>query len=426
MSKMLPPNKALSAICRCFHILSTRFHNLSTIYDWIELYRVLCVKSGIDYLLWDRKSLPLSFHETVTRTVLLFQALTPIRLGFIDGQARMTSVAHFLHNILPKNPVEFPLLPLFPAEELPTPLFVHASRLSKVSRSVTLNMLLPCATGDNPAPFTDVLVSSLVRFSDEIQENINMAQARSLKDAVLHFLSKMKAGELLYSYVGANNNEVGNILRTLYTIRADIIADFLRDSSPDCKLLFAPLKMGKSIKKGVNWDNHEEIVPYILGYSGTPSKHSPLAEESPIKGKKMEGSVLRNKGIPSLSERLRIPADLAIMVVMLSECTYSTECIQLFSDLLARDWNPRDTVKSLLDEGDSFIQSDVLLPTVSSLRGMLLNIAFVTLSPSSSIPILRMSSPCPTRFPGTIPAMIASEFFSIVLCMTFSSISTST
>ena len=309
---MLPPNKALSAICRCFHILSTRFHNLSTIYDWIELYRVLCVKSGIDYLLWDRKSLPLSFHETVTRTVLLFQALTPIRLGFIDGQARMTSVAHFLHNILPKNPVEFPLLPLFPAEELPTPLFVHASRLSKVSRSVTLNMLLPCATGDNPAPFTDVLVSSLVRFSDEIQENINMAQARSLKDAVLHFLSKMKAGELLYSYVGANNNEVGNILRTLYTIRADIIADFLRDSSPDCKLLFAPLKMGKSIKKGVNWDNHEEIVPYILGHSGTPSKPSPLAEESPIKGKKWKDLYFATKAF------LAFPKGYVFLLIWLS------------------------------------------------------------------------------------------------------------
>jgi len=69
---------ATAILSQCFRLFATRFNNLSIVSDWIELYKVLVEASMIDMSGWAPMSLPLSFHELVSHTVLLFQALTPI------------------------------------------------------------------------------------------------------------------------------------------------------------------------------------------------------------------------------------------------------------------------------------------------------------------------------------------------------------
>ena len=59
---MKPQTKIVAILLRCFRFFATRFNNLLTVNDWIQLYKVLVEASMIDVTTWTHKSLPLSFH----------------------------------------------------------------------------------------------------------------------------------------------------------------------------------------------------------------------------------------------------------------------------------------------------------------------------------------------------------------------------
>ena len=216
-------------------------------------------------------SLPLSFHELVSHTVLLFQALTPIRLAFIDGQARMALVSSFLHNIRPTYPLEFPAIPLIPyPDELPTDIPKSFDLYSKVSCLCTLSIYVPPGVEETPNEFSNNLVSALRLFSNDIQTRAHLAQERSLKDAICHFLDQLESGKMMYLYQDHAGDKVNNVPDTLYNIRSGFIRFFFEDSLIQCKNMFLPLTSSRFKTKDnriVDWSKMENIIVHILGNS---------------------------------------------------------------------------------------------------------------------------------------------------------------
>lgn len=86
--------------------MTTQFHNLRDVQDQQSFCHQLLLKLG--WLLPDQdqtaaKTLiqELFGTECYHACSLLLQALTPLRLGFLDGQARMTSLSHFARMLVP-------------------------------------------------------------------------------------------------------------------------------------------------------------------------------------------------------------------------------------------------------------------------------------------------------------------------------------
>lgn len=88
----------LYLLTRAFYRLSHNFGNLNSLQSWQSFYKHLSDKAS-----WSKppviKNPPT--EDIVCLTTLLFQALTPVRAAFTDGQARIVSIAHFLRNVIP-------------------------------------------------------------------------------------------------------------------------------------------------------------------------------------------------------------------------------------------------------------------------------------------------------------------------------------
>jgi hypothetical protein len=119
LSQLQSDGKGISAfLSEAASILVETFGNLGSKDDWQRLYDHLMAISGLE-----GRHPATSMHpsiistmfqfELVNSTVLLFQALCPIRFAFIDGQARVVSVAYYNRKLLPTASVSgFPVNPL--------------------------------------------------------------------------------------------------------------------------------------------------------------------------------------------------------------------------------------------------------------------------------------------------------------------------
>ena len=85
-------------------VLRTKFKNLRDVEDWRTLFDHLSQRTG-----WMEKEQSTSDQllkevfggELVNATVLLFQSMSKIRFGFLDGQARMMALYHFSRKVYP-------------------------------------------------------------------------------------------------------------------------------------------------------------------------------------------------------------------------------------------------------------------------------------------------------------------------------------
>jgi len=93
-------SQTLYLLAWAFWLLETRYGNLEKLSHWRRLLSRLLSKFK-----WTGGTVPNSghfiFREVVSATINLFQSLTPIRFSFLDGNARIVSVAHYLRQLLP-------------------------------------------------------------------------------------------------------------------------------------------------------------------------------------------------------------------------------------------------------------------------------------------------------------------------------------
>jgi len=83
--------------------MSVKYHNLDHEIYWMTLFRNLLRKSGrcTDDVKATEYVQKVFGGEIINGAILLFQALSPIRFAFLDGQARMAAMHFFTRKILP-------------------------------------------------------------------------------------------------------------------------------------------------------------------------------------------------------------------------------------------------------------------------------------------------------------------------------------
>ncbi len=98
------PNNPECQFCFLFAIavslLESNFGSLRTIKDWRSLYHHLvpfCPN-------WTKASGIPRDRPLINLTIILFQTLCPIKLAFLDGQARLISIAHYIRQVVPGEP----------------------------------------------------------------------------------------------------------------------------------------------------------------------------------------------------------------------------------------------------------------------------------------------------------------------------------
>jgi hypothetical protein len=81
--------------------LGTNFGDLQSIKMWRSLFNHLCNRAA------SFQDATISYEppecDLVNITTLLFQALCPVRFAFLDGQARMLAVSHYIRQVLPQK-----------------------------------------------------------------------------------------------------------------------------------------------------------------------------------------------------------------------------------------------------------------------------------------------------------------------------------
>jgi hypothetical protein len=113
------PDNAAAQFCylleRAFHLFETNFGNLQTFENWRSLYKHL---SGI--AINGRKLPSPPDSHLIHFTIILFQSRCPIRFAFLDGQARMVAVSHYIRGIVPGHPLSItpiePIMPYLPSK----------------------------------------------------------------------------------------------------------------------------------------------------------------------------------------------------------------------------------------------------------------------------------------------------------------------
>jgi len=276
----------------------------------------------------------------------------------------MASVSSFLHNIRPTYPLEFPAIPLIQyPDDLPTKIPKSFDLYSKVSRLCTLSIYMPPGVEETPTEFSNNLVSALRLFSNDIQTRAHLAQERSLKDAICHFLDQLKSGKMMYLYQDHAGDKVNNVPDMLYNIRSGFIRFFFEDSSIQCKNMFLPLTSSRFKTKDnriVDWSKMENIIVHILGNS-VPRKDVAAKGEMV-----MEHAIIRNKSFPEPVDILWTIPDFGMLLLFFSMCTYKLEGIELLGQVINRNWTQRESLSGFLAAGDSLVvpPHDIIYATV--------------------------------------------------------------
>ena len=81
--------------------LAHNFGNLDSIANWEKLFHHLCQQATSFENI--APSSNVFQGDLVNLTTLLFQALSPIRFGFLEGQARIVAVSHYLRQFIPSK-----------------------------------------------------------------------------------------------------------------------------------------------------------------------------------------------------------------------------------------------------------------------------------------------------------------------------------
>lgn len=171
--------QVLHLLAEVFDIVEMDFGNLSTLQDWHNLYVHLCQRS---FPVRTKAPPVVVFSELVHRTIVLFQALCPIRLAFLDGQARIISVSFFLRQLIPSVP--YPGRCLLPMSQL----LYNGNfelRWSTTATATDASCVLYLSNNtDTAAIVSSSIILDLNTISRQLRASSDHAARTSLSDAI--------------------------------------------------------------------------------------------------------------------------------------------------------------------------------------------------------------------------------------------------
>jgi hypothetical protein len=168
-----------------FQRLERNFNNLASFHNWYQLYVHLHGKTS-----WPSQN-SLTIHELhhnqiVLWTKLLLHALTPIRLAFVDGQARIMAVSFFLEQTIPltqeshlKLREHFDLTPDTEEEQLSPS---QTTNKENLTTSVTTDMIIMTPKEND----IDQLLDDFLKMSHSVCVNSEAAEPFNLWDGILN------------------------------------------------------------------------------------------------------------------------------------------------------------------------------------------------------------------------------------------------
>jgi hypothetical protein len=176
-------------------VLMNHYNGLREVTDWMDLYKILLPQ--VDLSSFSKKKYedilhPKTFPQLVSKTILLFQSLTPVRFAIVDGQCRISSILHCLlqtHPFLPQN-MQPPKLTFTNFKSTPAPVYSSSPPdgfLQRLRVQTTVSFFLPHQ--NDQYLFDQRMIRIFKRLSDEIQGSHERGTRKSLVDAILNCLS---------------------------------------------------------------------------------------------------------------------------------------------------------------------------------------------------------------------------------------------
>lgn len=246
-----------------FAILRDRYDNLCTTTGWVRLFKALAA-NVFDTAPEDGPPeyfQPTSFRDLVSKTLLLFQSLTPLRLAFVDGQARVAAVMHCLLGVHPFSglgcegdniPVCFsttgtnlpphtsqgydPSKQFWQSMEKVVPVQILVAAHSMVSGTTTAAASL-VVQGDKVGgrsayhhqPVTAETMHMLRLYSCDLQTSVDLATRKSVHDAIIACLQKCVTKPPMVPESGRKDCLEANKNRRLWFFRS--LLSYLCDST---------------------------------------------------------------------------------------------------------------------------------------------------------------------------------------------------
>ena len=296
--------------------MSQQYGNLKSREDWHKLFGDLVHMHAFANRIWLQKVNPVTFRQLVRMTSLLFQAITPIRFAFVDGQSRMTGACHLLRNTMPEKSLIAPqrrILKRAPGEtdfHLP-----DNSMIAPFGTMSSTNLVLVCGKDTTQQFLSPHNAKALWNNSNKIQESVRSATDLSLSDVVIRILDKMKESPTIYLHADNNGKEIIDCREYLNEKRVWLIDQFLQESS-DVVMELLHCMVGN---KKTTMDDRDSILTAIVKPKG----------------------VIKLLGIPTITTKIRNPGELTAIALLLAQTVNDVVSLDLLRELIERNWEPR-------------------------------------------------------------------------------------
>lgn len=219
-------------------ILRLGFNNLATALDWKNLFHHLVEVSNLRIR---KERMEFLFgEELVNATVLLFQALSPVRFAVVDGQSRLVSTSHFARGVVPsplqpcRPPLPIPLLPIrFLTQDGATVPYWLACPQRGAPGGCTL--ILPAGHGHGDGDSGGRLLCSLLAISRDLHNLNEMVASATLSDAIRYMVLSSTRHCVPYPATMSDVPSWGK--RILRTVICDVCSF---SSSLSCRLFDIP------------------------------------------------------------------------------------------------------------------------------------------------------------------------------------------
>ena len=348
-------------------LLQERYDGLSSVEGWHRLYSHLMHHMNLQSRQsWGELQHPSSFHNLVSRTITLFQAMTPIRLAFVDGQCRVASTSFYIRNIVANVSLTHTLEPLQVWQMEPNGLAGSRTNGYPVSATVPptgffdiISKNLPVSikspmTGTQSGVLEDHVVSLFKHLSDSILKSIQKAAPMSLHDVLKLVLgSDMKSSLADWNddthILEATRQKRYWICEKILSYKCQSIDNMITEllSSPNLGCLCPRPSSVRKQSKQTNLSRSSK-KPEIseadaewatLDQEGNPvsfdlTKNEGIAR-SLFHGKKGR---LRSDGIPTSPTTYPKPGELVVLTVLAAHSTPDNESIDLLRNCISNNW----------------------------------------------------------------------------------------
>jgi hypothetical protein len=355
-------------------IIQENFDSLASVKGWQMLYSHLMrqiVTAGKAN--WKEQQLPSSFHELVSATITIFQALSSTRFAFLDGQCRATSSSFYLRNIAAhvSPPVVYRELQVSLQEhrgprDNPCIRDIYPSQhfFDNILNNIPTTIRIPFCEEGHDGALEDHVICLCKILSDSILKSIQNAAPMNLHDVLKQVSQEMKSNLVNWDMSGdhvidATRQKRYWIVEKILSFKCKSTDNMFTEllSSPNvgvpCPKPSSSRKTSRSTLPSITDDDDDCATLNVDGQLMFDlTKKEGIARSIFHKSK----GRLRHDGIPTHQTAYPKPGELVAITLLLCNATPDVESIDIIRNCICNNW--LGNYQSILDLGARIVSTD--------------------------------------------------------------------